>query len=149
MKQGVLITGLLLLVGCAGVKDYSEVIAHPAPADLTGYWQSVGPQSELVSPEALATLVVKPDGETLDCRQWQRVIAVPGKLTRQAEGQRWLNITEQQDVYSLARQDNQLKYAGMTMQRVSKPTMECAKALQAITEPQPTPESSVLPPLDN
>lgn len=101
MKQGLLITGLLLLVGCTGVKDYAEVIAHPSPAELTGYWQSAGPQSELVSPQAQASLVVIPDGTTLDCRQWQRVIAVSGKLTRRAEGARWLNITEQGDIYPL------------------------------------------------
>lgn len=138
MKQGLLITGLLLLVGCTGVKDYAEVIAHPSPAELTGYWQSAGPQSELVSPQAQASLVVIPDGTTLDCRQWQRVIAVSGKLTRRAEGARWLNITEQGDIYPLAQHDNQLQYGGMTLQRVSKLTPECAQALQAINQQQAT-----------
>lgn len=133
MKQGLLIAGLFLLAGCAEVK-YSQVIAHPAPDVLTGYWQSVGPQSELLSPEAMATLVVMSDGTTLDCRQWQRVIAVQGKLTRQTDSERWQNITEKEDVYSLSPRDNQLKYAGMTLQRVNQPTRECAQALQAVAE---------------
>ncbi|MBS0846960.1 lipoprotein YedD [Citrobacter sp. JGM124] len=139
MKQGLLITGLLLLVGCTGITEYADVIPHPAPADVAGYWQSVGPQSELVSPEALATLVVMADGETLDCRQWQRVIAVPGKLTRKRQDEGWLNITEQQDIYPLALNNNQLAYGGMTLQRVSKLTPECALALEQATEAQRTP----------
>ena len=139
MKQGLLITGLLLLVGCTGVKEYSQVLAHPAPADLTGYWQSVGPQGELVSPDAQATLVVMSEGKTLDCRQWQRVIAVPGKLTRPAEHDRWLNITEQGDAYPLRLQHNQLKYAGMTLQRVTQLSQECAQALQTTAEKPPLP----------
>jgi len=142
MKQGLLIAGLLLLAGCAEVTKYSDVIAHPAPAGLTGYWQSVGPQSELISPEALASLVVMPDGTTLDCRQWQRVIAVPGKLSLKAGSERWQNITKKGEVYSLSQHDNQLNYAGMTLQRVSKPTSECTQALQAlqvVTEQQALP----------
>lgn len=134
MKKGSLIAGLLLLAGCAEVKEYSEVMAHPAPAGLAGYWQSVEPQSELISPEAQATLVVQPDGTTLDCRQWQRVIAVPGKLSLQAGSEHWKNMTEKGEVYSLSQQDNQLRYAGMTLQRVSKLTNECAQALQTMTE---------------
>lgn len=137
MKQGSLIVGLLLLAGCAGVKEYSDVIAHPAPAELTGYWQSVGPQSELISPEAQASLVIMADGTTLDCRQWQRVIPVSGKLSLKSDNESWQNITEEGDIYALAPQDNQLKYAGMTLQRVSKLTNECAKALQTVTEQSP------------
>lgn len=141
MKQGLLIAGLLLLTGCAG-KEYSEVIAHPAPAGLTGYWQSVGPQSELISPEAQASLVVMPDGTTLDCRQWQRVIAVSGKLSLKSDGESWQNTTEKEDIYSLVPRDNQLKYAGMTLQRVSQLTSECTQALQNLQvaiEQQPLP----------
>lgn len=137
MKQGLLITGLLLLVGCAGGNEYAEVIPHPAPTDLTGYWQSVGPQSELVSPEAVASLVVMADGKTLDCRQWQRVIAVPGKLTRKGQDERWLNVTEQEDIYTLDQHNNQLTYGGMTLRRVNQLTQECAAALQQATETQP------------
>lgn len=142
MKQGLLIAGLLLLTGCAGVKEYSDVIAHPAPSGLTGYWQSIGPQSELISPEAQASLIVMPDGTTLDCRQWQRTIAVSGKLFLKSGSDRWQNITEQGDIYSLAPHDNQLKYAGMTLQRVSKLTSECTQALQDLqvaTEQQALP----------
>ena len=34
-----------------------------------------------MSPEAIASLVITKEGDTLDRRQWQRVIALPGKLT--------------------------------------------------------------------
>lgn len=134
MKQGLLIAGLLLLAGCAEVKEYSGVVAHPAPAGLTGYWQSVGPQSVLISPETRASLVVMPDGTTLDCRQWQRVTAVSGKLSLESDSDSWKNMTENGDIYSLALHDNQLKYAGMTLQRVNNLTSECAQALQTVTE---------------
>ncbi len=137
MKQGSLIAALFLLAGCAEVKEYSGVIAHPAPVGLTGYWQSVGPQNELISPEARASLVIMPDGTTLDCRQWQRVIALSGKLSLKSDGESWQNMTEKDDIYSLALHDNQLKYAGMTLQRVSKLTNECAQALQAVSAKQP------------
>lgn len=137
MKQGLLIVGIFLLAGCAKVKEYSGVIAHPAPTELTGYWQSVGPQSELISPEARVSLVVMPDGTTLDCRQWQRVIALSGKLSLKSDGESWQNMTEKGDIYSLVPHDSQLKYAGMTLQRVSKLTSECARALQTMTEKQP------------
>ena len=142
MKQGLLIAGLLLLAGCAEVKEYSDVIAHPAPAGLTGYWQSVGPQSELISPEARASLVVMLDGTTLDCRQGQRTIAVSGKLSLKSGSDRWQNITEKDDIYALSQRDNQLRYAGMTLQRVGKLTSECTQALQdlqGVTEQQPLP----------
>jgi hypothetical protein len=29
----------------------------------------------MMSPDAIASLIVTKDGDTLDCRQWQRVIA--------------------------------------------------------------------------
>jgi DNA-binding transcriptional regulator of glucitol operon len=61
--------------GCVQVDNYSEVVKAPAPAGLEGYWQSKGPQSEMMSPDAIASLIVTKEGDTLDCRQWQRVIA--------------------------------------------------------------------------
>jgi hypothetical protein len=127
MKKRWVIGALLVLSGCAQVEDYEAVIKHPAPAGLAGYWQSEGPQSELVSPEAIASLIVTPEGDTLDCRQWQRVIAVPGKLSQRGDELR--NITQQQDNYRIAREGDRLEYAGMTFKRVEKPTAECADAL--------------------
>ncbi|VEC52838.1 Putative lipoprotein [Klebsiella aerogenes] len=32
-----------------------------------------------MSPDAIASLIVTKEGDTFDCRQWQRVIAQPGK----------------------------------------------------------------------
>ncbi|SUG70829.1 lipoprotein [Salmonella enterica subsp. enterica] len=51
------------------VENYNDVVKTPAPAGLEGYWQSKGPQRKLVSPEAIASLVVTKEGDTLDCRQ--------------------------------------------------------------------------------
>ncbi len=81
MKKVAIVGALLVLAGCAEVENYNDVVKTPAPAGLEGYWQSKGPQRKLVSPEAIASLVVTKEGDTLDCRQWQRVIALPGKLT--------------------------------------------------------------------
>lgn len=127
MKKRWVIGALLVLSGCAQVEDYEAVIKHPAPAGLAGYWQSEGPQSELVSPEAIASLIVTPEGDTLDCRQWQRVIAVPGKLSQRGDELR--NITQENDSYRITRSGDRLEYDGMTLQRVEKPTAQCAQPL--------------------
>ena len=122
MKKLAIVAALLTLAGCAQITDYSAVVKAPAPAGL-----AVGPQSALVSPEAMGSLIVTRDGDTLDCRQWQRVIAVPGKLMlRDADV---YNVTNKLDVYAVERDGNTLKYDGMTLQRVDRPTVECAAAL--------------------
>jgi hypothetical protein len=84
-------------------------------------------QSKLVSPEAIASLIITPEGDTLDCRQWQRIIAVPGKLM--PKGDDWYNVTQQRDLYRLERDGTSLEYDGMTLRRVDKPTVECTQAL--------------------
>lgn len=127
MKKRWVIGAALLLSGCAQIENYEAVVKHPAPAGLAGYWQSEGPQSELVSPQAIASLIVTPEGDTLDCRQWQRVIAVPGKLS--VQGDTLENITQQRDSYSISRDGDRLEYAGMVLRRVAQPTVECADAL--------------------
>ncbi len=99
----------------------------PAPAELAGYWQSAGPQSALVSPEAVASLIITREGDTLDCRQWQRVIARPGKLM--LRGDNLYNVTTAYDVYRLKQEGAELNYDGMTLTRVEKPTAECADYL--------------------
>lgn len=81
MKKLAIAGALMLLAGCAEVENYNNVVKTPAPDWLAGYWQTKGPQRALVSPEAIGSLIVTKEGDTLDCRQWQRVIAVPGKLT--------------------------------------------------------------------
>ncbi|SFU07070.1 YedD-like protein [Kosakonia arachidis] len=129
MKKRVIIGAALLLSGCVQVDDYNAVVKQPAPAGLAGYWQSAGPQSKLVSPEAIASLIVTPKGDTLDCRQWQRVIAVPGKLMR--DGSTLYNVTQRRDIYPLDLEDNTLEFDGMTLKRVDKPTVECQNALTA------------------
>ncbi|SQC91020.1 lipoprotein [Cedecea neteri] len=69
MKKLLVLAALVALSGCVEVRDYGQVVRTEAPAGMAGYWQSSGPQSELVSPEAIASLVVTPAGDTLDCRQ--------------------------------------------------------------------------------
>ena len=129
MKKMVLAGALLALTGCVQVDSYSDVVKAPAPAGLEGYWQSAGPQSKLVSPEAIGSLIVTPEGDTLDCRQWQRVIAVPGKLMR--DGSTLYNVTQKRDIYPLDHEGNTLEFDGMTLKRVDKPTVECQNALTA------------------
>ena len=127
MKKIVMVGALLALTGCVQVDNYQEVIKHPVPAHLAGYWQSKGPQSKMVSPQAIATLVVTEEGDTLDCRQWQRVVAVPGKIMLRSDD--FYNVTRKLDVYQLEREGNTLEYDGMELQRVDRPTVECAQYL--------------------
>ncbi|KGB00754.1 lipoprotein [Enterobacteriaceae bacterium RIT814] len=128
MKKIAIIGALLALSGCVQVDNYQDVVKHPVPASLAGYWQTKGPQSKLVSPEAIASLVVTPQGDTLDCRQWQRVIAVPGKVMLRSDD--FYNVTSKLDIYSLERDGSLLEYDGMTLERVTRPTVECADALE-------------------
>ncbi|MBK4713753.1 MULTISPECIES: lipoprotein YedD [Tenebrionibacter/Tenebrionicola group] len=128
MKKVLMVLVLLGLSGCVQVDKYSEVVKMPAPPGLAGYWQTQGPQNKLVSPQAIASLIVTPQGDTLDCRQWQRVIALPGKLM--ARGAREYNVTVKREVYALERDADTLKYAGMTLERVARPTAECAAWLE-------------------
>ncbi|MEG1214795.1 MAG: lipoprotein YedD, partial [Leclercia sp.] len=112
-------------------------VKTPAPAGLEGYWQSKGPQRSLVSPEAIASLVVTKEGDTLDCRQWQRVIALPGKLTMISGD--LTNVTVKRELYEIEREGNTLEYDGMTLQRVDRPTQECADALKKTPLATPLP----------
>lgn len=128
MKKIAIIGALLALSGCAQIDNYNQVVKAPAPAGLAGYWQSEGPQSAMVSPEAIATLVITPEGDTLDCRQWQRVIALPGKLMVRSGD--LYNVTNRKDVYSVDREGERIDYDRMTLKRVDRPTQECADYLQ-------------------
>lgn len=92
MKKWMLIAALALS-GCAQINDYENAVQTPAPADLQGTWQTVGPQSSLISDKAIASVIINADGSTLDCRQWMRVIAKPGKLTRLSGD--YVNVTRQ------------------------------------------------------
>lgn len=127
MKKVALVGALLALTGCVRVDDYTAVVKTPAPVELAGYWQSAGPQSALVSPEAVASLIITREGDTLDCRQWQRVIARPGKLT--LRGDDLYNVTAVLDVYRIKQESAKLNYDGMTFTRVEKPTAECTAFL--------------------
>lgn len=126
MKKIVMAGALLALAGCVQVDNYQNVVKVPAPAELEGFWQTKGPQSAMVSPEAIATFIVTKDGDTLDCRQWQRVIAEPGKLMKRDD--QVYNVTSSLDIYPIERNGNSLEYDRMTLTRVDRLTPECEQA---------------------
>ncbi|HDK6842889.1 TPA: lipoprotein [Klebsiella variicola] len=126
MKQLVFAGMVVALAGCVQVDHYDDVVKAPAPAGLEGYWQSKGPQSEMMSPDAIASLIVTKEGDTFDCRQWQRVIAQPGKLMNRDN--QIYNVTASLDVYPIEREGNTLSYDRMTLTRVERLTPECEKA---------------------
>lgn len=123
-----MILAALSLSGCAQINSYEDAVRTPAPAALQGNWQTVGPQGELISDRAIGSLIISAEGDTLDCRQWQRVIAKPGKLTRL--GDEWVNVNRQVRVMPLKVENGELHYDGLTLRKVDRPTMECQQALQ-------------------
>lgn len=131
MKKWMLIAALALS-GCAQINDYENAVQTPAPADLQGTWQTVGPQSSLISDKAIASVIINADGSTLDCRQWMRVIAKPGKLTRLSGD--YVNVTRQVRVMPLVVENGELSYDRMTLRKVARPTVECKQALDEVAK---------------
>ncbi|WP_158784445.1 lipoprotein YedD [Pantoea sp. BAV 3049] len=121
-------TASLALTGCAQIPNYQSVVKTPPPANLVGNWQTMGPQKGLVSKEAIASLIITAEGDTLDCRQWQRVIAKPGKVT-QLSGD-WVNVNNSARVMPLELEGGELHYDKLVLQRVHQPTAECQDALK-------------------
>lgn len=136
MKKLAIVGALLVLAGCAEVQNYNDVVKTPAPAGLAGYWQSKGPQ-RAGEPGSDRQSDCHKRGDTLDCRQWQRVIALPGKLTMLSGD--LTNVTVKRELYEIERDGNTLEYDGMTLQRVDRPTQECADALKKTPLPTPLP----------
>ncbi|WP_419963829.1 lipoprotein YedD [Pantoea vagans] len=131
MKKWMLIAALALS-GCAQINDYENAVQTPAPAELQGNWQTVGPQSNLISGQAMASLIINADGSTLDCRQWMRVIAKPGKLTR-LNGD-YVNVTRRIRVMPLVVDNSELNYDGLALRKVARPTVECQQALEEVAK---------------
>lgn len=131
MKKWMLIAALALS-GCAQINDYENAVQTPAPAELQGNWQTVDPQSNLISGQAMASLIINADGSTLDCRQWMRVIAKPGKLTR-LNGD-YVNVTRRIRVMPLVVDNSELNYDGLTLRKVARPTVECQQALEEVAK---------------
>ena len=131
MKKWMLIAALALS-GCAQINYYENAVQTPAPADLQGNWQTVGPQSSLINGQAMASLIINADGSTLDCRQWMRVIAKPGKLTR-LNGD-YVNVTRRIRVMPLVVDNSELNYDGLTLRKVARPTIECQQALEEVAK---------------
>ena len=131
MKKWML-TAALALAGCAQINSYQDAVQTPAPASLQGNWQTAGPQSGLRSGEAMGTLIVNADGSTLDCRQWMRVIAKPGKLTLLSGD--YVNVNRQSRVMPLELEGSKLHYDGLTLRKVDRPTVECQQALAEVAK---------------
>lgn len=131
MKKLMLIA-TIALAGCVQIDSYQDAVQTPAPASLQGYWQTTGPQSELRSEQAMGSLIINADGSTLDCRQWMRVIAKPGKLTRLSDN--YVNVNRQSRVMPLTLDEGTLHYDGLTLRRVDRPTVECQKALDTLKQ---------------
>ena len=128
MKNWMMMTfAAVTLAGCADIPNYQSAVKTPPPANLVGNWQSVGPQKGLVSKDAMASLIVTAEGDTLDCRQWQRVIAKPGKVTL-FDGD-WVNVNNRVRVMPLELEGMQLHYDKLVLQKVQQPTAECQQAL--------------------
>ncbi|OON40569.1 hypothetical protein BTJ39_09205 [Izhakiella australiensis] len=119
---------IMLLSGCVQLTNYASAVKTPPPAALVGNWQTFGPQSGLVSDEAIGSLLIDAEGNTLDCRQWQRVIAKPGKVSR-IDGE-LVNVNQQLRVMPLKLEGNELHYDDLVMRKVNKPTLECQQAWQ-------------------
>ena len=132
MKKWMLTTAALALAGCAQINSYQDAVQTPAPASLQGTWQTVGPQSGLRSDRALGSLIVNADGSTLDCRQWMRVIAKPGKLTLLSGD--YVNVNRQSRVMPLELNGGELRYDGLTLRKVEQPTVECQQALDEVAK---------------
>ncbi|WP_034915629.1 lipoprotein YedD [Erwinia sp. 9145] len=131
MKKWIAMTAAAVaLSGCAQIPNYQSAVKTPPPAALVGNWQSKGPQKGLVSSEAIASLIITPAGDTLDCRQWQRVIAKPGKVTRLDD--EWVNVNNQVRVMPLELEGGMLHYDKLVLEKVSQPTSECQTALDDI-----------------
>ncbi len=127
-----MVLAALGLSGCAQISNYDEAVKTPAPVELQGNWQTVGPQSKLISGQAMGSLIIGAEGDTLDCRQWQRVIAKPGKLTRLSD--EWVNVTRQVRVMPMTLENGELRYDGLRMRKVDQPTVECQQALKEVAK---------------
>ncbi|MCU5773293.1 lipoprotein [Erwiniaceae bacterium BAC15a-03b] len=134
MKKWIVLCALALS-GCTQITSYDQAVKTPAPADLQGVWQTVTPQSGLISEQAVASLIITPQGDTLDCRQWQRVIAKPGKLTVRSGD--YVNVNRALRVMPLERKGTTLLYDKLEMQKMNHPTAECQQALDELPN-QPT-----------
>jgi len=131
MKKWIL-TAAVVLAGCAQTPDFQSAVKTPPPANLVGNWQTMGPQKGLISKEAKASLIITADGDTLDCRQWQRVIAKPGKITLFSGD--WVNVNNEARVMPLALEGRELRYDKLVLQKVQQPTAECQEALKHATD---------------
>lgn len=126
MKARILLS-ILVLAGCSPITNYQTIVKAPAPQALEGIWRTDGPQSGLVSNKAVGYLMINASGDTLDCRQWQRVIAKPGKLSL-IKGD-MANVNRQMRIMPLTLENGTLHYDRLTLRKVSQASVECQQAL--------------------
>ena len=65
------------------------------------------------------------------------VVSGSGKLTLMSDD--LTNVTVKRELYEIERDGNAIEYDGMTMERVDRPTAECAAALAKAPLPTPLP----------
>lgn len=120
----------LVLSGCVQVGHYQGIVKTPPPESLRGYWQNINSHG-LVSKQATGSLIIDAEGNTLDCRQWQRVIVKPGKVALLSH--RYVNVNQALRVMPLKLEREILYYDGMQLKKVTQLTTECQSALEANT----------------
>ncbi|TCV97952.1 hypothetical protein [Biostraticola tofi] len=128
--------------GCAGAPEYAEVITTPAPQGVAGVWQSAGPQKALVSPDAMASFLVSPQGKTVDCRQWERTIANPGKLIIW-KGELY-NINAKNELFPISITQGTMHYGNLNLVKVKEATEECSVQANPVQAVNPKPQSAHL-----
>jgi hypothetical protein len=114
------------LIGCSHIDNYQQVPKIAAPVKLQGNWQTIGPQKGLVSPAARATLIIDKQGNTLDCREWQRVMTKFGKLIR--VNQQIENLNQALRHRPLVLHGEVLYYDKLTLHRTPNISEACRKA---------------------
>lgn len=123
-----LLASIVLLSGCAELTSYQQVVKLPPPASLQGVWKTEGAQSALSSPQARATLIISNEGDTFDCRQWQRVIGKPGKFARIND--QLVVVNRLLRLQPIKLQGQKIYYDGLELSRVNTVDNDCAAYLQ-------------------
>lgn len=121
-----IVIAILSLTGCSPSENYQLAPKVTAPIALQGIWQTEGPQKGLISPGARATLMIDPKGNTLDCREWQRVITKFGKLIR--VNQQIQNLNQALRSQPLQLKGEVLLYDKLVLHRKVAPSPACNKA---------------------
>lgn len=127
-------SGIFLLAaalsGCAGALDFTKVVTAPAPQGMAGIWTTTTSQKSLVSPKAVASLIISRSGTTLDCRYWERTIVRPGKLTLRSGT--LFNINNINEINKVTVNGDEMHYGRLTLHRMSALPEACQSYINRI-----------------